>query len=196
MKPEPQSFANSCGRLWPKMYSIIHVQTQLSFNYLDMSIGLGMSKFFLIPNGLITPFLLVPTYLVELNLICHDTTNTDIQGYPPIGYKQIPQFGNFYTLLACQGLICQYERYLFRGLSSSKKSSCCKGKLWQQNGVIRDRLYYFCYVLYSLPHYTFCQQVGRYVLGLGPNCMKKSRTYQRLVVGTVPLHYCNAYIFY
>ena len=61
--------------------------------------------------------------------------------------------------------------YLGGLFSSPRKVAIVRGNFGKQNGVIRDRLqqyqYYFCYMLYAFPHYTFCQyrEVGRQVDG-------------------------------
>ena len=51
---------------------------------LDMSISFGMSEFF---NSKCAYYYTFPTYLAKL--IYHDTTNTDIQGYPLPSYCRI-----------------------------------------------------------------------------------------------------------
>ena len=91
--------------------------------------------------------------------------------------------------------------YLGGLFSSPRKVAIVRGNFGKQNGVIRDRIqyqYYFFYMLYASPDYTFCQyrQVGRQVgvQAQGPNCVKISRTYQRLVTGRY--YYCIAFIFW
>ena len=88
--------------------------------------------------------------------------------------------------------------YLGGLFSSPRKVAIVRGNFGKQNGVIRDRLqqyqYYFCYMLYAFPHYTFCQY--RQVEGRSIGTRTKlCENIQDISEACGRYYYCIAFIF-
>ena len=89
--------------------------------------------------------------------------------------------------------------YLGGLFSSPRKVAIVRGNFGKQNGVIRDRLqqyqYYFCYMLYAFPHYTFCQY--RQVEGRSIGTRTKlCENIQDISEACGRYYYCIAFIFW